>query len=657
MPSRMPSSSARRHDQQEDQEQPLAGLLGHRRQHRERHVVGHAGEQAADALHDERAEGRGERAPQQPQHQQPPGLGLVAVQPQVAEHQRDHRDRGQHGRQHRDRGRAGERDDQQHRERAEADQDDHHDGERPAVTAGCGHGGECRSEGCGTALRRRVASVSEEITTESTSESGEDDTKTARELHVESHDPAVPEAYSAFMRTGWGDRELDLPRQPVADRAAVGAREAGRDVPRRAAGAAGRHVQGAGQRHRLQVPPRHRAHLLLRQPDQRRRAGDRGRRGRPLRAAALRRATPTSSSATASTASCGSAAAPRSTSSPPRSASSAATSTGSRTPSPPPTAPEDPGAARDLGRGGPDGRRRRRPRRRTSQRVVGELRLVKDDWEVAELQEACDITTLGFEDSVREWKQVLEFGERWIEGTFQRRARAMGNDIGYDSIVGGGKHATTLHWIDNTGPITPGKLVLLDMGVEGRNLYTADVTRTLPVDGTFTPLQRDLYDLVYTAQQRASRRPSPASPFLVRAQRRDGRARARPRGPRPAAGLRRGGARPGLEGLRALDPARHQPHARHGRPRLQRHLARHLPQGQPRGRHGAHRRARALLPGGRPAGPRGAARHRHPDRGRHPRHRRRPGEPLGLAPPHLGRRRGVDAAQSTVRRGRRASAG
>jgi Xaa-Pro aminopeptidase len=77
----------------------------------------------------------------------------------------------------------------------------------------------------------------------------------------------------------------------------------------------------------------------------------------------------------------------------------------------------------------------------------------------------------------------------------------MGNDIGYDSIVGGGKHATTLHWIENSGAITPGELVLLDMGVEGHNLYTADVTRTLPVDGTFTPLQRDLYSLVYAAQE------------------------------------------------------------------------------------------------------------------------------------------------------------
>jgi Xaa-Pro aminopeptidase len=77
----------------------------------------------------------------------------------------------------------------------------------------------------------------------------------------------------------------------------------------------------------------------------------------------------------------------------------------------------------------------------------------------------------------------------------------MGNDIGYDSIVGGGRHATTLHWTDNTGPITPGTLVLLDMGVEATSLYTADVTRTLPVDGRFTPLQRDLYSLVLQAQQ------------------------------------------------------------------------------------------------------------------------------------------------------------
>jgi Xaa-Pro aminopeptidase len=134
-------------------------------------------------------------------------------------------------------------------------------------------------------------------------------------------------------------------------------------------------------------------------------------------------------------------------------------------------------------------------------RVLSELRLVKDPWELEQLQEACDITTLGFADSVREWDNVLKYGERWLEGTFFRRARTMGNDLGYDSIVAGGSHATTLHWTENSGPVTPGQLILLDMGVEGSNLYTADVTRTLPVDGTFTPLQRDLYSVVLAAQQ------------------------------------------------------------------------------------------------------------------------------------------------------------
>ena len=91
----------------------------------------------------------------------------------------------------------------------------------------------------------------------------------------------------------------------------------------------------------------------------------------------------------------------------------------------------------------------------------------------------------------------------------------MGNDIGYDSIVGGGPHATTLHWIENSGPITPGELVLLDMGVEGRNLYTADVTRTLPVDGTFTDLQRELYDLVHDAQEAGIEAVRPGVPFTA----------------------------------------------------------------------------------------------------------------------------------------------
>ncbi len=53
----------------------------------------------------------------------------------------------------------------------------------------------------------------------------------------------------------------------------------------------------------------------------------------------------------------------------------------------------------------------------------------------------------------------------------------------------------------NEGRTRPGELLLMDMGVENRHLYTADVTRTVPVSGGFTPLQREVYDIVFASQQ------------------------------------------------------------------------------------------------------------------------------------------------------------
>ncbi len=144
---------------------------------------------------------------------------------------------------------------------------------------------------------------------------------------------------------------------------------------------------------------------------------------------------------------------------------------------------------------------------------MAEMRLTKDEWEVAQLQDAVDSTILGFEDSVREWANVVKYGERWIEGTFWRRARANGNDVGYESIVASGPHATTLHWIENNGPVEPGRLILLDMGVENPSLYTADVTRTLPISGVFTPEQRHLYDLVFAAQEAGIAAVKPGVPY------------------------------------------------------------------------------------------------------------------------------------------------
>ncbi|MGW7444285.1 aminopeptidase P family protein [Kitasatospora sp. NPDC054795] len=129
------------------------------------------------------------------------------------------------------------------------------------------------------------------------------------------------------------------------------------------------------------------------------------------------------------------------------------------------------------------------------------LRLVKDAFEIEELRFACAATARGFEDVVRVLGTDTETAERLIEGTFFVRARVEGNDVGYSTIAAAGPHATTLHWVRNSGHARPGDLLLLDAGVETNHLYTADVTRTLPVSGRFTELQRKVYDAVYAAQE------------------------------------------------------------------------------------------------------------------------------------------------------------
>ncbi|MFI9075775.1 aminopeptidase P family protein [Streptomyces sioyaensis] len=135
--------------------------------------------------------------------------------------------------------------------------------------------------------------------------------------------------------------------------------------------------------------------------------------------------------------------------------------------------------------------------------ALSELRLVKDAWEVEELQQAVDHTVTGFEDVVRSLPTALRHprGERWIEGVFQLRARAEGNGTGYETIAAAGAHACVLHWIRNDGPLDPDQLLLLDAGVETDSLYTADITRTLPLSGRFSPVQRRVYELVLAAQE------------------------------------------------------------------------------------------------------------------------------------------------------------
>ncbi|MBU3871452.1 aminopeptidase P family protein [Streptomyces sp. 4503] len=132
---------------------------------------------------------------------------------------------------------------------------------------------------------------------------------------------------------------------------------------------------------------------------------------------------------------------------------------------------------------------------------LSEQRLVKDEFEIGQLQAAVDSTARGFEDVVKVLDKARATSERYIEGTFFLRARVEGNDVGYGSICAAGPHATTLHWVRNDGPVRSGDLLLLDAGVETTTLYTADVTRTLPVNGTYSPLQRKIYEAVYEAQE------------------------------------------------------------------------------------------------------------------------------------------------------------
>lgn len=136
---------------------------------------------------------------------------------------------------------------------------------------------------------------------------------------------------------------------------------------------------------------------------------------------------------------------------------------------------------------------------------VSELRLVKDDYEIAQLRLAVDATARGFDDVIADFPRITahERGERAVEGVFYTRARLDGNAVGYDTIAASGPHACILHWTRNDGPVVPGDLMLLDAGVEVDSLYTADITRTLPANGRFTDVQRAVYEAVREAADAA----------------------------------------------------------------------------------------------------------------------------------------------------------
>ncbi|HUR97324.1 MAG TPA: aminopeptidase P family protein [Pyrinomonadaceae bacterium] len=141
--------------------------------------------------------------------------------------------------------------------------------------------------------------------------------------------------------------------------------------------------------------------------------------------------------------------------------------------------------------------------------IFDDLRHIKSAYELRLLQHAIDITT---EAQMRSMAMVgrakMEYEvQAEVEYTFRRRNADF---WGYPSIVGCGPNATTLHYEESQSEVRKGDLLLMDVGAEYEH-YTADVTRTFPVNGKFTKEQAEIYRIVYDAQEAVGRATKPGA--------------------------------------------------------------------------------------------------------------------------------------------------
>jgi len=133
--------------------------------------------------------------------------------------------------------------------------------------------------------------------------------------------------------------------------------------------------------------------------------------------------------------------------------------------------------------------------------IVDSMRAVKDADEIARLRRAVNISVAGHIAAMRAARPGMY--EYELEAALEDGFRRNGADrLGYPSIVGSGPNSTTLHYDVNRRRTENGDLVVIDAAAEWGQ-YTADVTRTFPVNGKFTPRQKAIYDLVLGAQQAA----------------------------------------------------------------------------------------------------------------------------------------------------------
>lgn len=134
--------------------------------------------------------------------------------------------------------------------------------------------------------------------------------------------------------------------------------------------------------------------------------------------------------------------------------------------------------------------------------IMIDLRGVKTAEELALVRKAVQISCQGQVEVMKAMKPGMS--EREIQGIHEfvfKKYQA--EDVGYGSIVGGGHNGCILHYVENYKPsVTSDELILMDLGAEYRG-YTADITRTIPVSGKFSPEQKQIYNLVLQAQEEA----------------------------------------------------------------------------------------------------------------------------------------------------------
>jgi Xaa-Pro aminopeptidase len=130
--------------------------------------------------------------------------------------------------------------------------------------------------------------------------------------------------------------------------------------------------------------------------------------------------------------------------------------------------------------------------------IIHEMRVLKTDEEIELIQKAADIAAEAHVEAMKAVRPgMMEYEvEALVERIFRQRGAS---GPSYTSIVGGGANATILHYIDNKDELRDGELLLVDAGAEYKG-YASDITRTFPINGKYSPAQREIYDLVLKTQ-------------------------------------------------------------------------------------------------------------------------------------------------------------